>query len=66
MILGWGARHGRGVTTAVREPVRPATRCMRMVSMASGSVISGKIVVSRGANIDFPAGHGTSMMKTPT
>ncbi len=31
----WGARHGRVVTTAVRRPVRPATRWMRVVSMAS-------------------------------
>jgi hypothetical protein len=30
-IVCWGPRHGRVVTTAVRAPVRPATRWMRVV-----------------------------------
>jgi hypothetical protein len=34
-----GARHGRVVTTAVRSPVRPATRWMRVVSIASARVV---------------------------
>ena len=47
----WGARHGRVVTNAVRSPVRPATRWMRVVSMASARVIVGRMVVRRRANI---------------
>jgi hypothetical protein len=35
------------MSNAVRAPVRPATRWMRVVSMASASVISGRIVVRR-------------------
>jgi hypothetical protein len=31
-IVWWGARYGLVVTTAVRSPVRPATRWMRVVS----------------------------------
>jgi hypothetical protein len=45
------ARKGRVVTNAVRLPVRPATRWMRVVSMASGMVISGGMVVSRRVSI---------------
>jgi hypothetical protein len=56
----WGARHGRVVTTAVRSPVRPATRWIRVVSMASGRVIAGRMVVSRRASIDVPAPGGPS------
>jgi hypothetical protein len=41
-----GARHGRAVTKAVRAPVKPATRWMRVVSMASASVIAGRMVAS--------------------
>ncbi len=53
-----GARQGPVVTKAVRSPVRPATRCMRVVSMASARVIAGRMVVSRRASIDFPAPGG--------
>ena len=55
-----GGRHGRVVTTAVRSPVRPATRWMRVVSRASARVMAGKIVVSRRASIDLPAPGGPS------
>jgi hypothetical protein len=57
-MVWWEAQHGRVVTSAVRSPVRPATRWMRVVSMASARVIAGKIVVSRTASIDFPAPGG--------
>jgi hypothetical protein len=50
-----GARKGRVVTEAVRAPVRPATRWMRVVSRASGSVMAGRMVVSRCASLDGPA-----------
>jgi hypothetical protein len=53
-----GARHGRVVTTAVRSPVRLAKRWIRVVSMASASVIAGRSVVSRRASIDVPAPGG--------
>jgi hypothetical protein len=49
-----GGANGRVVTNAVRSPVRPATLWMRVVSMASARVIAGKMVLSRGASIDFP------------
>jgi hypothetical protein len=49
---------GEAVTHAVRSPVRPATLWMRVVSMASGRVIAGRIVVSRRANLDLPAPDG--------
>src|SRR5882724_2177347 len=55
-----GARHGRVVTNAVRSPVRPATRWMRMVSRASPRVMAGRMVVSRRASIDVPAPGGPS------
>jgi hypothetical protein len=46
-----GARHGRVVTNAVRSPVRPATRWIRVVSMASARVIAGRRVMNRRASI---------------
>jgi len=46
-----------------RAPVRPATRWMRVVSMASGRVIAGRIVVRRRATIDGPAPGGPSMRR---
>jgi hypothetical protein len=49
-----GARKGRIVTHAMRAPVRPATRGMRVVSMASARVMAGKMVVSRRVSLDFP------------
>jgi hypothetical protein len=39
---------------AARAPVRPATRCMRIVSRALASRIAGNMVAIRCANIDFP------------
>jgi hypothetical protein len=42
-----GARNGRVVTSAVRSPVRPATRWRLVVSSASTSVMARRIVVSR-------------------
>src|SRR5687767_4672078 len=59
-----GARHGRVVTTAVRRPVRPATRGMRVVAMASARVISGRIVVRRRASLDVPAPGGPRSSRT--
>jgi hypothetical protein len=53
-----GAQHGRVVPKAVRAPVRPATRWMRVVSRASSRVVGGRMVVSRRANLDFPAPGG--------
>jgi hypothetical protein len=53
-MVWWGARHGRVVTHAVRSPVRPATRWIRVVSMAQ-RLIAGRMVVSRWAGIDVPA-----------
>jgi hypothetical protein len=46
---------------AVRSPVRPATRWIRVVSMASASVIAGRMVVSRRASIDVPGTLALSM-----
>jgi hypothetical protein len=43
---------------AVRSPVRPATRWMRVVSRASAKVIAGRMVVSRYASTDLPAPGG--------
>ena len=40
-----------GVTNAVRLLVRPATRWMRVGTMASARVIAGRMVVSRRARI---------------
>jgi hypothetical protein len=59
-MVWWGARHGRVVTNAVRSPVRPATRWIRVVSMASARVIAGRMVVSRRASMDLPAPGGLS------
>jgi hypothetical protein len=39
---------------------RPATRWIRVVSMASARVIAGRMVVSRRASIDVPAPGGPS------
>jgi hypothetical protein len=55
-----GVRHGRAVTSAVRSPVRPATRWRRVVSSASARVIAGRMVVRRRASIDVPAPGGPS------
>jgi hypothetical protein len=46
------------VTHAVRSPVRPATRWIRVVSMASTRVIAGRRVVSRRASMDLLAPGG--------
>jgi hypothetical protein len=46
------SRHGHVVANVVRSPVRPATLWIRVVSMASASVIYGRIVVSRRASMD--------------
>jgi hypothetical protein len=54
----WGARNGRVVTKAVRSPVSPATLWIRVVSMASASVIAGRMVVSRRASMGVPAPGG--------
>jgi hypothetical protein len=45
-IVCCGAQKGRVVASAVRAPVRPATRWMHVVPRASTRVIAGKIVVS--------------------
>jgi hypothetical protein len=42
-----GARNGRVVMRAVRAPVRSATPGMRVVSMASAKVMSGRMVGSQ-------------------
>jgi len=55
-----GAPNGRVVTNAVRSPVRPATRWIRVVSMASARVIAGRMAVSGRASIDVPAPGGPS------
>ncbi len=46
-MVWWGARNDRVVTTAVRPPMRPATRWMRVVSSASARRIAGRMVVRR-------------------
>jgi hypothetical protein len=51
----WEARHGRVVTTAVRPPVRAATRWIRVVSRASARVTADRRVGSRRAGFDVPA-----------
>jgi hypothetical protein len=62
-----GARHGRVVTDAVRSPVRPTTRWIGVVSIASARVMAGRMVVTRCAwitrvsRIRSPSsGHGKS------
>jgi hypothetical protein len=57
-IVWCSAKDGRAVTHVVRAPVRPATRWMRVVSIASTRVIAGRRVVSRRASIDWPAPGG--------
>jgi hypothetical protein len=49
------ARDGRVVANVVRAPVRPATQWTLMVSMASATLISGKVVVTQRASLDVPA-----------
>ena len=51
-------RSRRAVNSAVRSPVRPATRWRRVVSRASARGIAGRRVVSRRASIDVPASGG--------
>jgi hypothetical protein len=51
-------RPGRVGTRAVRAPVRPATRGMRVVSRASARRIVGRMVVSRRASLDVPTPGG--------
>jgi hypothetical protein len=46
------------VTYAVQSPVGPATRWMRVVSMALERVMVGRMVVSRRASMDVPAPGG--------
>jgi hypothetical protein len=58
-----GGAKGAGVTHAVRSPVRPATRWIRVVSMASARVIAGRMVVRRRASLDLPT-PGGPMMRT--
>jgi transposase len=50
---------------AVRSPVRPATRGMRVVPMASGRVIAGSLVVSRRAAEVLPVEIGRDMNHFP-
>jgi hypothetical protein len=57
-MVWWGARNGRVMTRAVRAPVRPATRWMRVVPRASARGVAGRMVVSRRASIDVPAPGG--------
>jgi hypothetical protein len=50
MVLGlggYGVRHRRAVTHAVRSPVRPETRGRRVVSTAQLRAVAGKIMVTR-------------------
>jgi hypothetical protein len=55
-----GARHGRVVTHAVQSPVRPATRGMCAVSMASARIIGGRMGVGRRSSMDVLAFAGLS------
>jgi hypothetical protein len=55
------ARHGRLMTNAARAPVRPATRCIHMVAMASARVLASRMVVSRRASSDFSAVGGPAL-----
>jgi hypothetical protein len=49
-------RETRGVVTnAVRSSMRPATRWMRVISMASVYAITGQVVVSRCTSLDVAA-----------
>jgi NitT/TauT family transport system substrate-binding protein len=58
-----GARHDRVVTNAVRSPVRRAAHWMRVVSMASARVISGRRVGSRHPH---PGEHPTEVQYVKT
>ena len=49
-----GARPGRVVTTAVRSPVSPATRWIRVLSIASARVIVGRMLVREHASVEVP------------
>jgi hypothetical protein len=49
------ARGVRVVANVVRAPMRPATRWTLVVSMASATLISGKVVVRQRASLDVPA-----------
>ena len=53
-----GARHGRVVTHALRAPLWPATREMRVVARASARAVAVRMVVSRRASMDLPAPGG--------
>ena len=48
------------VTSAVRAPVQPAMRWMRVVSRASARIMVGRMVVSRRASLYVPAPGGPS------
>jgi len=52
-VMGGATRPGRD--QRLRSPVMPATRGIRVVSMASARGIAGRIVVSRRASMDVPA-----------
>jgi hypothetical protein len=58
-VVRLGAYHDTAVK-AVRSPVRPATRRMPVVSMASASVIAGGMAGRRRASLDVPAPGGPS------
>jgi hypothetical protein len=59
-----GAPKGRAETNAIRPPVRPTTRWLRMVSMASARGVAGSMEARRRADIDFPAPSG-DLVSTP-
>jgi hypothetical protein len=48
-------QRGESITIAMRAPVRPATRGMRVISSAWASVIGGTMVVRLCASLDCPA-----------
>lgn len=60
-------RGGRRVegAEAVRAPVRPAKRCMRMVSRASWMVSAGRMVARCRASLDVPAPGGPMPRRPP-
>jgi hypothetical protein len=60
-----GARNGRVVTTAVRPPVRPATRWMRVVSRAAARLMAGRMVARRRASLNVPAPGGPVPRRPP-
>jgi hypothetical protein len=63
-VVGQGHLAGHGHLSPADQPhirdrvVRPATRWMRVVSMASGRGSAGTMVASRRANIDVPTPGG--------